>query len=128
MPPLRVLFAIPGLDHGGPDRVVFELLTNLDRSRFTPSLLVSDPGGYYFSRLPADLPIEVLAGARGFRHRYPVLRALQFVRKTAPDLVFATLRMTLMFGLTARAFPRHTKLVLRQANDLSADFAVLMKS
>lgn len=42
--------------------------------------------------------------------------------------MFATLRMTLTLGLSAAFLPRRTKLILRQANDLSADFAVLVKS
>lgn len=125
--PLPVLFAIPALDHGGPDRVMYEVLSGLDRTKFAPSLLVSEPEGYYLSRLPADIPVHVLPRSRSFLHRYPVFQALRFVRKTAPAIVFATLRMTLTLGMVARAFPRRTRLVLRQANDLSADSSVLIE-
>jgi len=124
---IRVLFAIPALDRGGPDRVLFELISALDRERFAPSLLVSQPNGHYLSRLPADVPIEILGDAGTFRDRYPLVRALRFVRQTAPDVVLATQRMTFTLGLVAPAFPRTTRLVLRQANDLSADFAMLVK-
>jgi glycosyltransferase involved in cell wall biosynthesis len=124
---LRILFAIPELDHGGPDRVLFELLTSLDRSRFAPSLVVSEPRGYYLERIPPDVPVEILGGGTSLGDRYPMLRVLRFIRRTKPDVVFATLRMTMTLGLVSPALPRHTRLVLRQANDLSADFAVLLK-
>ena len=126
MIPLRVLFAIPELDRGGPDRVLFELLTRLDRNRFAPRLLVSKAEGHYLSRLPADVPVTILGDARA-RDRYPILRALAKVRRDAPDLVFATLRMNITMGIVARAFPARTRLILRQANDVSADFAMLVK-
>jgi glycosyltransferase involved in cell wall biosynthesis len=125
--PIKILFAIPALDHGGPDRVLFELLRAMDRTRFAPSLMVGEPGGYYLARLPTDIPVEVLGGSTAFTRRYPVLRALRFVRRTAPDLVFATLRMSLTLGVVARAFPRHTRLVVRQAIQASTDFAALIE-
>ena len=125
--PIKILFAIPALDHGGPDRVLFELLKALDRTRFTPSLMVGEPGGYYLARLPPDIPIAVLGGSTAFTRRYPLLRALRFVRSAAPDLVFATLRMNLTLGMVAPAFPRHTRLILRQAIQASTDFAALIK-
>jgi glycosyltransferase involved in cell wall biosynthesis len=124
---IQILFAIPSLDKGGPDRVRFELLRNLDRRRFAPSLMVSEPGGYYLARLPPDIPVGVLGGTHRWSRRYPVLRALRFVRRAAPDVVFATLRMNLTLGMVAPAFPRGTRLVLRQAIQASADFAWLIE-
>lgn len=123
---IKVLFAIPELDKAGPDRVLFELLKSLDRERFEPMLMVSNPDGYYLARLPADVRIEVLPRAK-VAPRYPVVEAVRFIRHCAPDVVFATLRMTVTVGLGAWAIPRRSKLVLRQANDLTADFAVLME-
>ncbi len=119
---IHVLFAIPSLDRGGPDRVMFEILSTIDRSRFVPSLMVSEGGGHYLSKLPADIPVEVLGGGR-----YPVVRALRFIRATRPDIVFATLRMNLTLGLIAPLLPRNTRLVLRPASPVSADFSALMK-
>lgn len=122
---LSVMFAIPELDKAGPDRVLFELLSSLDRERFAPSLMVSSDRGYYLERLPRDVDVVLARSTRVAR--YPVASALRAVRDRAPDLVFATLRMTLTLGVSAFAFPRRTKLILRQANDLTADFAQLMQ-
>lgn len=126
--PLKILFAIPALDHGGPDRVMFEILTAIDRARFTPSVMVSEPDGYYLSRLPPDIPVEVLRAKRSLSKRYPVLAALSCVRRRAPDLVFATLRMIQTLGVVAHAFPRHTRLLFRQATHASTDWDALVQS
>ncbi len=122
---LSVMFAIPELDKAGPDRVLFELLCSLDRERFAPSIMVSSDKGYYLSRLPSDVDVVIARAKR--LPRYPVVEAVRAIRERTPDVVFATLRMTLTLGLGAFAFPRRTKLILRQANDLTADFAQLMQ-
>lgn len=120
----RVLFAIPSLDRGGPDRVFFEIIAGLDRSLFAPMVMVSEPTGHYLSKLPSDVPVEVLGSAG----RYPVVRAVRAVRKIAPDIVFGTLRMVITLGLGASAFPRKTRLMFRPASPVSADLAALMKT
>lgn len=119
--PIQILFAIPELDRGGPDRVLFEVLTKLDRRRFAPSLLVSTRNGHYFSKLPADIPVTVVDG------RYPALPALRHVRQSEPRIVFATQRMILTLGFVSPAFPRHTRVVMRQANDVTADWGSLVE-
>jgi glycosyltransferase involved in cell wall biosynthesis len=124
---IDVLFAIPELDRGGPDRVVFEILCNLNRESFAPSLLVESPRGHYLTQLPGDVRVDVLGDKGTLRSRYPVLKALRHIRRSAPDVVFATQRMILTLGLARPLFPRKTRLVLRQANDLSTDFDQLVK-
>lgn len=119
--PIQIMFAIPGLDRGGPDRVLFEVLTKLDRRRFAPSLLVSTRAGHYFSKLPADIPVTVVDG------RYPAIPALRHVRRAEPRVVFATQRMILTLGFVSPAFPRATRVVMRQANDVSADWGALVE-
>lgn len=124
---IDVVFAIPELDHGGPDRVIYEVVTNLDRARFRPTLLVGSPDGHLLSRVPGDIAIEILGAARSLRGRYPVIDAARFLRRMKPDVVLATQRMILTLGIAAPLLPRRTRLVVRQANDLTADFAQLVR-
>lgn len=120
---LEILFAIPSLDHGGPDRVMFEILCALDRKRFVPRLMVGAAGGYYAARLPSDVSIEVIGGGR-----YPLVRALRAVRRLSPDIVFGTLRMIQTLGLGQPLFRRRTKLIVRQATHASTDWEALIAS
>ncbi len=120
-----VLFAIPALDKAGPDRVFFELLRGIDRARFTPSLVVSRPDGHYLARLPSDIAVHQLAPETGVATRYPVVPLARLVRRLRPDVVIATLRMTLTAGLAQPLFPRRTRLILRPANHVSSTRAEL---
>src|SRR5689334_22874814 len=115
---MKVLFAIPSLDKGGPDRVFFELLRRIDRSRFAPVLVTSEPQGYYLSQLPADVEVHHLGREVDFATRYPVLPLARLVRQLRPDVVLATLRMAFTAGLARPLFPRATRLILRPANHL----------
>jgi glycosyltransferase involved in cell wall biosynthesis len=124
---IDVVFAIPELDHGGPDRVVFEILTNMDRARFRPMLLVGSPTGHLLSRMPRDIPVHALTASRSLRGRYPVLDVVRFLHETRPDVVLATQRMILTLGIATPFLPRRTRLVIRQANDLTADFDQLVR-
>jgi hypothetical protein len=116
---VSVLFAIPALDKGGPDRVFFELLRSVDRRCFSVSVVVSGDSGHYLSRLPDDVSVYCLPRERGFLSRYPVWRLARLVRRLRPDVVITTLRMTLTAGMAEFAFPRKTALISRQAIRLS---------
>src|SRR4051812_731465 len=109
---VQVLFAIPALDKGGPDRVFFELLRKVDRARVTPSLVTAEPTGHYLSKLPADVAVYHLGKETSTATRYPILPLAQLVRKLRPDVVIATLRMTFTAGLAQPLFPNETRLVL----------------
>jgi glycosyltransferase involved in cell wall biosynthesis len=124
---MNVLFAIPTLDKGGPDRVFFELIRSLDRARFLVSLAVSSSGGHYLRQLPSDVAIHSLPQERSVWTRYPVWPLARLVRHLNPDVVLATLRMTMTAGLAKSLFPPHTRLVSRVANQLSSNATELIE-
>lgn len=126
--PTKVLFAIPALDKGGPDRVFYELLRTLDRGRVTPSLVTNQPTGHYLSKLPADVEVHHLGEEAGLATRYPVLPLARLVRALRPDVVLATLRMTFTAGIAQPLFPRTTKLILRPANNITSNQAELLRA
>jgi glycosyltransferase involved in cell wall biosynthesis len=117
---LRVLFAIPGLDKAGPDRVFYELLRSVDRERFAPALVVSEAKGHYLSQLPPDVEVHHLPQRPGPRGRYPVDQLVGLVRRMRPDVVLATLRMALTAGLARPLFPTGTRLLSRPANHVTS--------
>ena len=119
---VRVLFAIPELGSGGPDRVFFELLCGLDRNAFQPVLLVTKAGGRYFESLPRDVETCVIGGGR-----YPAWRFARAVDRLRPDVVLTTLRMNTTAS-AARIFQRHRPpLICRQANAIGSNFKELRR-
>jgi glycosyltransferase involved in cell wall biosynthesis len=118
--PSRILFAIPELGSGGPDRVFHELICGLDRAAFRPLLVVSRAGGRYFDALPGDVETCAIGGGR-----YPVWRFARAVDRLRPALVITTLRMNTV-AAAARALQRHQPmLIARQANAIDTNFAEL---
>ncbi len=61
-PPLTVAFHVPHLDAGGIERVVLNLLLNLDRSLIRPVLIPGRATGTLLERVPEDVPILDLGG------------------------------------------------------------------
>lgn len=117
-----VLFAIPELAAGGPDRVMAELMRDLPRDRFRLALAVSRTGGRYFDALPGDVDVQVVDD-----RRYPIRAFARLVDALKPDLVMTTLRMNLT-AQCATWLQRHRPvLVVRQANAIAADFASLKR-
>jgi glycosyltransferase involved in cell wall biosynthesis len=123
---LAVLFAIPELDKGGPDRVFFELLRSLDRTRFAPILVTAEATGHYLQRLPSDVEVHHLGHETDVWTRYPVVPFARLVRRLRPEVVLATLRMVFTAGLARPFFPRGTRLITRPANHLSSNQAELI--
>lgn len=126
--PLSTVFAIPALDHGGPDKIFFELVQHLDKAVIAPQVVVTEPKGFYLSRLPATIPAACLTTShRRLLHRYPVAALARFVRDQRPEVVVTTLRMndTALMGRRLGLWPRSTTLVVRPANELENSFASL---
>lgn len=118
--PRRLLLAVPGLDRGGPDRVMFELARSLDRNEFDVHLAVVAPSGYYLSELPDDVEVHHLgeSGRRTF-DRYPGVRFARLTRALAPDVVMTTLRMIPTAELASHLHRDYT-LVARVAGHVTA--------
>src|SRR5690606_14097702 len=78
-------------------------------------------------RLPADVPVTVMGDGTSFAARYPIVATARAIRSQRPDVVLSTLRMNLTVGFARPLLPRTTKLVVRQANDFTTDFAQLVR-
>ncbi|HEV2746189.1 MAG TPA: glycosyltransferase [Allosphingosinicella sp.] len=65
--PLRLAFILPHFHPGGAERVVLNLLRQLDRGRFAPHLFLARAEGAFLDKVPADVPVTTL-GERRARH------------------------------------------------------------
>jgi len=112
---IDVLLALPDLGSGGPDGVFVRLLKGFDRHRVRPSLVVHRATGTRIREVPPDVAIHELDTDA----RYPVVALARLVRATRPDVVLSTLRMNQTALVAKAAFPKHVKLVIREANNVS---------
>jgi glycosyltransferase involved in cell wall biosynthesis len=100
---VRVMIVVGSLEVGGAQKHIFDLVRQVDRSKFDISILISQAGGYFYDRMrELGIPLYDL-DVRGPRHlisRFP--RFLKFVREADPDVLHAFLYYPSLFGCLAR--------------------------
>ena len=125
---LKIVFAIPELDHGGPDQVFFEIMNFLaSNTNHQFFLIITKENGYYLEKLSKKVKISTIKRPLRIWSRYPFDAALIKIYQIKPDVVLTTLRMNLVFNLIYKFLPRKTKLITRIANDISANSEFLRK-
>lgn len=109
----RVCFVLPGLEAGGAERVMIKLMTALDRSLFTPSLIVVNGSGPYRDLIPPEIDFADLRARNMAAGVHPLLQALK-VRK--PYIIVSTMAPMnfIVLGLKPR-LPPTTRFVVREA-------------
>ena len=63
----RVAFLLPHMRPGGAERAVLNWCKALDRSRFSPMLMLKRAEGAFLEEVPDDVPVIDLGGARAAR-------------------------------------------------------------
>ncbi len=125
---LKIVFAIPELDNGGPDQVFFEIINflalNTNHQFF---LMTTKENGFYLKKLNKKIKIIIIKRPFRIWSRYPVDAALIKTYEIKPDVVLTTLRMNLVFNFIYKFLPRKTKLITRIANDISSNSEFLRK-
>ncbi|MCC6511543.1 MAG: glycosyltransferase [Pirellulaceae bacterium] len=128
--PLRVLACSGSLDGGGSERQLWQLVSRLDRQRFSPEVYLLARRGPYLEQLPSDVPVHA------FEDDYPAPRSFppgritylqsrhlrQIVRQRKIDVVYdRTFHMTLLTGWAlASSTPRVSVIVSPPSRDVPA--------
>ncbi len=110
----RIAFVLPSLVGGGAERVILQLIANLDVARFAPRLVLLDGAGPLRDMIPAGLGVTDLCLPR-LRSALPHL--IKNLRRQPPDAIVSTFGYVNLVLLACRYFlPRGARLVLRDAN------------
>ncbi len=84
---IKIVYILPTLDKGGAERMVVDLILNLDRSIFEPTLILLKRGGEWLAELAAaNIPVIVLEKKKRIdpSNLFSLLRA---VRNIQPQIV-----------------------------------------
>lgn len=119
---IKVLFVMTNLGGGGAERVFLNVLTHLDRSRFTVALAVGQQEGSLVSQVPPDCPVFELGSTQSFRALLPLLKRVWAYQ---PSVVCATLGLSITAALARPFFPKASTLILRLPITLSAYLATV---
>lgn len=110
--PIKVLLAIPKMESGGSQRVMLNLLRNLDRSRFELHLALLDTEGPHFKDIPQDVSIHHLAVSSA---RFAVLPFAKLCRRVRPRVVLSMLAYMNTAVIAARPLlPKPIRLLIRE--------------
>jgi glycosyltransferase involved in cell wall biosynthesis len=99
---IKVCHILPTLNRGGAERVVADLILNLDRERFAPSLILFQSGGAWLAEITAEnIPVTILKKRGKFDplNFWQIYRALKKIR---PQIVHTHLGGDLYGRLAAK--------------------------
>jgi glycosyltransferase involved in cell wall biosynthesis len=85
----KIMFLTTGLNTGGAEKMLYSLLSQIDRTRFTPVVVSLIPGGMVSDRLPElDIPVTNIGlQAGGIPHPIHLLKLYNCISKIQPDLI-----------------------------------------
>ena len=113
-PPKKILFLAPSMRGGGSERFLTLILRHIDRSRFSPILVLIQKKGPFVDELPQDIEVIDLKAKRA---RYSFCKIIKVIRKSRPEIVFSTLgHINILIMIARYAIPIGIKFVARESN------------
>jgi glycosyltransferase involved in cell wall biosynthesis len=101
---IKVTHIISNLNEGGAETMLYRLLCRMDTGRFENEVIsLTDFGSLAGKIRLAGVPVRALGMKRGTTNPLPVVRLLQWIRKSKPQVVQTWMyHANLLGGLTAR--------------------------
>ncbi|EGT0014957.1 glycosyltransferase [Clostridium perfringens] len=119
----KLAIVVPSLNGGGAERVIINLIRNLDRSKFDIRLILIKKQGVYVNLIPNDVSVVDL---NSDRVRYSIFKLVKELKKIKPDTILSTLGHLNLVLLAIRPFIRKdTKILIREANTPSKSISEL---
>lgn len=90
-PKIKIAYILPTLDQGGAERFLLDLMINLDRGRFEPTMILYKRGGAWLEELKAaNIPVFILKK----RHKIDIKNSwklVKLIKHLDPDIVHTEL-------------------------------------
>ncbi len=129
---IKVLFFISSLEGGGAEKVMVNIVNNLDRNKFDVSLVLSEKKGKYLNELSKDIKVYGLIKINSIKNRVlPMLfylymnqlyRLYKIIKSEKPDIVVSFLNMPNLMNILIKSFVRKTKAIICVHSFMSIEF------
>ena len=112
---IKITYIIPTLDRGGAERFFVDLIKNLDREKFEPSLILYKKGGEWLKELKAlNFKIIILEKKRRFDLRN-FLAIRKAIKEIGPDIIHTQLGADI-YGVFAGRLAGVEKIMTTEVN------------
>lgn len=117
----KVAIVIPSLRGGGAERVMVNVISNLDQDKFDPILIVIKKEGPYIDLLPKKLKVIDL---NSDRVRHAIVRLINALNDFKPDVILSTAGHLNLAILSIRPLLKNKpKIIVREANTPSKNIS-----
>ncbi len=111
---IKILFVIPSLRGGGAEKVVLEILRNIDRKKFQPELVVLSSEGEYQDLVPKDIKFFDLKKSSA---KHAVFSLAKLVNKEKPDIVLGTVEQIIILSYLIKFFLKTKPIVINRCSN-----------
>ena len=113
--PLKIFFISISLSGGGAERIIIQILKNLNRQRFKPYLVLFEKKGSYLSQLPEDVKLYNLKKRRRSDFFKLVVKLAHIIGSENPDVVVSFLSYTNIVSILAKKLSfRNPRVIIHQ--------------
>lgn len=113
----KIAFFLPSLEPGGAERNVVNLLKELDRENYEPSLVLAEKRGEFIKEVPKDVLIVDLNTSCSL---WLFLKLRRYFQKEKPELFISTFPRFNIINLLAKIFSQtKTKIILTEQTTIS---------
>ncbi|HDR7272782.1 TPA: glycosyltransferase [Bacillus paranthracis] len=110
----KVAVIVPSLNGGGAEKVMVNIIRNLDRSKFDICLILIKKEGPYLKLVPSDVRLVDL---NSDRVRYSLTKLVKALNNFGPDVILSTLGHLNLALLAIRPLLKgNPKIIVREAN------------
>lgn len=112
-----ILFIIPALTGGGSERVMINIITNIDYNKFKPILAILKKEGPFLKDIPKNIDIIDL---KCKRTRYSFLKVAKLIWDLKPDIMLSTLgHLNLLIAILIKILPSRICYIARESSTVS---------
>lgn len=113
----KVMFLVPSMRGGGSERVISNILKNLNSTQFELELVLIAKEGKYLEVIPEHVDIIDL---KAKKVRNAIFKIIKHISKSKPDVLISTLsHLNLVIGCLIPLLPKRIKFIARESNTVS---------
>lgn len=121
----KIAFIVPSLRGGGAERVITNIVSNINQEKFEIILILIKKEGTFLSMIPDNIKIIDLNSQRV---RYAILKLIKEININNPDIIMSTLgHMNLALLLIRRFIKTKAKIYVREASTPSKSLMEMPK-